>query len=315
MRLLLIVTADLYELWERSETWLPALKDFQKTTVRMKEVGDDRILVLCQADSRKANDEEAIIESREKTTLWLIELATRLDFNNAHVYVAAHAGHADFEDLQKDMPKGRFRAGADFSHQPGLGARELFDYLCDLFKSPDAKSFQEVINFVSQRDKSTRAQRLAKIKDQLTHLFLPVTGDLHLWETFGFDDAYLQQICDSYKSGSDRLDLARKFLYSESAVEVDDNVENLILEAGLDDDATWNEIKFLLPPSSSEADVLNNHADACAKFLEAKTVLESLNNHDKLIELRSKLRNDNPFVGWYKQLDDRLKELVAKLEH
>jgi hypothetical protein len=253
-----------------------------------------------------------MMESREKTTAWLLQLSTLPAHSNADVFVAAHAGFVDFDDLRAEVSNARFRAGAEFSHQPGLNGRDLFDYLLTLVGSPDVESFERAIDSVNQRQKLTYSERLSALKHRLAHVFLPVSGDLHAWQEFGFDDVYLQEIYDSYRSEESRLDRARSLLYSEAAD--DDNVENLISENKMDDDKSWEAIKLLLPPKSSEAEALAERANDYQEFLRVKDVLDSLEGSVGLQSLRAKLRNANTFGDWCKDLDTHLSELLGKLD-
>ena len=307
MRLVIIVTYLDSPLWKESKSW-PLEKIFKETPVRTVTIESDRILLLCQAESKAQHD--VIWDIRNKTTPWLIDLANSAQYSSAQIYVAAHADMISFQELRREIPHARFRAGANFNHESGVSA--LYDRLIELVNKVDNESFEAVIECISQGQKQTYAQRLSTLKHRLAHVFLPISVDLHAWQECGFDDLYLQELRESYQTDEGRLDRARSLLYEESSV--GDNVERLLSETGLEDDDAWAAIKLLLPPKSKDEEVERNQRDDYDMFLKAKAVLDSLKDRKKLMTLRSELRQENVFGAWCKELDKQLSQLVRHVD-
>ena len=307
MRALMIVTYFNSQLWKEL-AWPDS--PHQEIPMKHKSVDDDEVLILCQAESEEDREDRAMIESRQKTTDWLIQLANSANYKESQVYIATHAGYTDFSRLAPEVLNERFKTGADYNHERG---HPLFDALVDLLDKGDTSSFEAVLDRIERLRKLTYAQRLSTLKHRLAHVFLPVSVDLHAWHEFGYDDLYLQEIRDGYRFDEGRLDRARSLLYQESSVS--DNIETIIAETKLYNDESWLAVKCLLPPKSREQAIEGETSDAYELFKGAKAVLESLKDRDKLVELRTELRKENVFGAWCKDLDNHLSQLVGKVDH
>jgi hypothetical protein len=302
----IIVTFDDSELWEQSKTWPEA--GFAATTVRATTVGEETVLILCQAKSRRRGERERVRDSRGITTPWLIELSNSETYDKARIYVAAHAGYADFTQLRKQISDGRLHAVAYFNHRAG----EVYDTLHALTAKVEEKTIKAVIECIEQHQERTYADRLRTLKHRLAHVFLPVTVDLHAWQEFGFDDLYLQELRKAYESDEGRLERARNLLYDDDT-SPEDSVEKLIRENNLLRDEAWTQVKLLLPPESTEK-TIQDTADEYKPYLTAKALLESLGDPQKLRTLRTELREQDSFGSWCKDLDNHLSQLVGKLD-
>jgi hypothetical protein len=311
MRVAIIVTEIKSDLWDKSKGW-PIAPGFHGE-VKVAGIGKDQLLVLCQAESEEQSEPRAIRDSRQKTTTWLVDLSNSASYENARIYVAAHAGFVSFNELRTQITNGRFHAGAEFSHQTGF-VRGLFDYLLELFDKVENDTFEAVVEYIGQRQERTYAERLKTLKHRVASIFLPVSVDLYAWHEFGFDDLHLQELRESYEMDDGRLDRARSLLYVESSA--GDNVEKLVVETNLKDDESWTAIKLLLPPKSVEPvpeEVEEDEANGYKEFFSAKYVLDNLKDRDGLVALRKKLRVKNTFGAWCKELDRHLAQLVDKV--
>jgi hypothetical protein len=306
-RAAIIVTFDDSELWEQSETW--PRSSFPATPVRATSVGDDTVLILCQAKSKKRGEKERVRDSRGITTPWLIELSQSETYGTSFIYVAAHAGYADFVQIRKQIPDGRFHAGAYFNHRAG----EMYDTLRALTAKVEEKTVKAVIECIEQHQERTYSDRLRTLKHRLAHVFLPVTVDLHAWQEFGFDDLYLQELRRAYEKDEGRLERARSLLYDDDT-SPEDSVEKLIRENNLLRDEAWTQVQLLLPPESTEKTVNRDDPGEYQSFLTAKALLESLKDPQKLRTLRTELREHDSFGSWCKDLDNHLSQLVRKLD-
>jgi hypothetical protein len=306
MRVALIVTYRDSELWEKAVAW-PIDKTFPQSEVRVTNADNDKILLLHQADSDEDSEDDQMIDSRRATTEWLIALANSENYKAARIYLATHAGYADIVKVQRQITNERFQTGAEFNHER---RNPVFESLLSLFESSDKESFDGLVDNIALQQKRTYAQRLSTLKHRLAHVFLPVTVDLHAWGEFNYDDLYLQEIRDTYRFDEGRLDRARSLIYRESSIS--DNVENIVRERQLHADESWLAIKDLLPPKSREQQV--DASDDYDEFKQARAVLESLQDREKLVQLRTQLRDGNTFGAWCKELDNHLAELVGKVD-
>jgi hypothetical protein len=311
MRLAIIVTYSDSDLWKKSVAW-QIEESFKETEVRTARILENRILILCQAPSNELSESDAIVDSRLKTTPWLIELGNSETYGKAEIYVAVHWGYADLRELRREISNRRLRAAAEFNHEPGKTLRKLYDYLLELVEETGGPSFDAAIDAIDRTQGMTHAQRLSTLKHRLAHVFLPVSVDLHAWRDSDYDDFYLQELRESYRTDEGRLERARNLLYKESSG--GDNIEKLLGEIDLEDDESWAAIKRLLPPKSYEEEIEQKRPASYEHFLKAKAVLESLMDRNKLLELRTELRHENQFGAWCKELDEKLSQLAVKID-
>src|SRR5688572_9842893 len=128
MRVLIVITVPPpeYKLWSLAKTWNPE-KKFGQTPVRVAAAGPDKVLVLCQAESTKRNETDAILEIRRITTPWVFDLANSELYSRAEkVYVAAHDSYVNLRDLPLNITANRYAAGAYFHHEVSHADSPLF---------------------------------------------------------------------------------------------------------------------------------------------------------------------------------------------
>jgi hypothetical protein len=317
MRLLIIVTADApgYLLWEKTKGWQgdDVLAD---RPVRVGSVGQDRIVILCQAESTVGGESERERDIRRKTTPWVLKIANSQKYAAvAKVYVAAHDKYVDLKQLRAGIAKERFGACAFFNHEPK--ARDLdviSDALYPLIDKPSAEAYETALDAVKKEQALTHVQRLSVLKHRLAHLFLPISVDLQAWREFDYDDEYMEAILDSYKQDEGRLGRAREPLYAQALSPGNESVEKIVKEVKFEGSPAWAEINSLLPKTDPASPEEKARSASFVDVFQTKQLLESLKNKDQLTELKSFLKTDNPLTQWYTKLEAALIKLREEMD-
>jgi hypothetical protein len=289
-------------LWEFSKGW--ALVPECATQTRVSEVGPDRILVLCQGESNKQIESAALAEIKDNTTPWIHAIANSPSYIEAHkVYVAAHLDFVDLRIVASEIQRNRYAGGAFFKHELGTNKSPLFEDLVKLFELRDQDSFETAIEAIIRDQELTRKQRLANLKHQLNHVFLPLVVNLHAWREVEYDDDFMNELVSSSNGNDGHMERARSFLYEQAAAPNSDTIERLVKECNLESDSAWEAIEDLLP-----------RRDPRLFKKGVVAVLESLKDKDKLKALRTRMLNDDdPLTEWTNQLESALTELAKKI--
>ena len=309
MRVLIVITVppQEYKLWDLTKGWEPEHK-FEQTPVRIGAAGPDKILVLCQAESTKRNETDAILEIRRITTPWVFDLANSETYSRAEkIYVAAHDSYVALRDLPLKITDNRYAAGAYFHHEVSHADSQLFVNLVELFAEPNQDKFETALETIERHHELSWQQRLAVLRYQLAHVFLPVTIDLHAWREVDFDDEHMQEILNASVDGEERMDRARAIVYEQPATAGMDTIETLVKEAELEDSSNWRTIESLLPRRDPRF--------YQSRDLPPFSVLDSLQDKEKLRALRTRLlENDEIFAEWINQVDSALAELATQMD-
>jgi hypothetical protein len=309
MRILIVITVPPaeYKLWSLTEEWHPEEK-FEQTPVRSATAGPDKILVLCQAQSTRKYERDATLEIRSVTTPWVSDLAnSEINSRAEKVYVAAHDSYVNLRDLPLKITDNRYAAGAYFHHEVSQPDSKLFEHLVALFTGPSQNKFDTVLESIEQHHELSWQQRLATLRYQLAHVFLPVTIDLHAWREVDFDDDHMQEILNASVDGEERMDRARSIVYEQPAFAGMDTIEKLVKEAELESSSHWRNIESLLPRRDP-------------RFFQSRdqppfSILDSFQDKEKLKALRTRLLENNElFAEWSTQLDSALAELAAQID-
>lgn len=317
MKLIIVVTAPFpgYRLWEMTEKWQED-QVLEETKVRVAGVGHDKIVVLCQADSRVKGDSDRERDIRAKTTPWVLGIANSPLYGAADkVYLAAHSGYVDLKRVRAGVAKEKRGAYAFFNHSPDPPhSDEIYRALYKLIPDPDEERFAAAVAAITSRQGLTHAQRLSGLKHRLAHLFLPISVDLHAWRGFDFDDEYMREIINSYREDEGRLSRARELLYGAGQPPDADSVEKIVKEARLEESPCWRKVVSLLPRKEPDTEAEKRDAPGYSEVFQTQDVLGSLKNKDKLRALKEVLTKDNPFNSWYVELETALIELRNQME-
>lgn len=315
MNLLVIVTTPAYDLLEWTADW--DVDDVLKeVTVRAKVVRRDKIVILCQAESRLEDRSEREREITEKTTQWVTRIANSPEHGaDAKVYIAAHSDYVDLRFVRWEVDKEKIGAIASFNHLPeSPGLDELSDALYKLIPEPDHETFNATLDAIKNRQVKTHTQRLSALKHSLAHLFLPISVDLQAWRGFDFDDEYMKEIINSYQADEGRLKRARELLYGAVKSPEADSMEKIVREAGLEESQLWSKVISLLPRREPKSEEEKRDSSVYIEVFQTQDVLGSLKSSAKLNELKDLLKTDNPFNRWYVELDEALIELRKEMD-
>jgi hypothetical protein len=316
MNLLIIVTSPdpEYQLWELTQASGWQDDDvLAETSVKTFDVGDDKIVILCQASPPLANSKE---KSKRKTTGWVTEIAKSPKYGaDVKVHIAAHSGYVDVKAVQSEVDNTRLVACASFSHMiKATGIDDVSDALYQLLPQPQRKAFKAALMAVKTQQTLTHAHRLSTLKHRLAHLFLPISVDLQAWSGYGFDDEYMREILSSYGDETERLESARALLYGAGQHGDDESIEKIVEESGLEDSEAWKKVKILLPQREPVSDEEKSAAAAYSHVFQRLDVLGSLKDKTELKRLKDSLRSgQNPFNEWYAELDGALVELRSQM--
>ena len=153
MRLIIIVTYPSTDLWIKvtESGWRPGVP--LETEVRERSSGEDEIAIFCQAStSSKKGEEEKERENRLKTTPWVIQVAEDPRYAGAQVYVAAHLGYVDLNEVCERITPERFGVGTNFNHEVGSpAAPTVNDELLTLVSNPNPETFNTALRAVKKK--------------------------------------------------------------------------------------------------------------------------------------------------------------------
>lgn len=187
-------------------------------------------------------------------------LADIVDAESRHkIAVAFHHGNDVVHQAEKCFEKSRV-VSVGYSHE--CDEKEpwfLFSQLIDDIEKQRENNPAAFLTLFKRIYKDQPSRDITQIKHKLVHLFLPLEVDFQGLEVVDFREDYWADVAAQYREKDlrEKIEVARSLLYRRDNENFGEQLEDVLTERGLLQDAAWLDIKRAIP-AVVKLDVIEN---------------------------------------------------------